>query len=104
MQRKLAFAGRHLLALGVFQVPQQDLVRQGQGPAQLLADGLQILFNGRIGTGDHLGGGLNGDHTPSSWRSNGPGLCRRVPGRAIDFGWMEAHLASTASHELRVQS
>src|SRR3990172_6895904 len=51
MQQELAHAGVQVLTLGVVEMPQQDLVRQGQRPAQSAPDTLEVTLHRRVDRG-----------------------------------------------------
>ncbi len=53
-EQEIALAGLHLLVLRVVEVAQQDLVGQGQGPAQSAADDREIALHGFIDLRGHF--------------------------------------------------
>ena len=84
---ELALALGEVLARGVVEVSEEELVGEGEGPAEPAADYVEVFRGGRVGTGDHVWGGFYGDHFNTSclcswgYCTGWCVVCRR-PGRA----------------------
>ena len=65
-ERELALALGEVLAGGVVEVAEEELVGEGEGPAEPATDYVEVVRGGGVDAGDHFGGGLDGDHISTS--------------------------------------